>query len=143
MAMDWTIAQINQLYDYVVAGKTGGEMAALMGRSRSAIMGKCFHLGLRVGKTDQPKPRKVLAFVPKGQIVVSEGKERIFVPKYPVKYSPSVPQDVNPVNSLLAAGPYNCRFIIGTPSEGLICGLPIGRGSYCDDHHRQCHINHN
>lgn len=128
---DWPLHQINELYRMVNEGKmTGSEIGGVLGKSRSAILGKCHRLELKMTKSKKLKPKDYLRFVPKAPPSVQRP------PKIEKQYM--ILRDVPHENFLLFAGPFNCRWICGEPKAAIICGLPIARNSpYCPDHHRQ------
>ncbi len=119
----WTDEEIETLKALWSAGKTSPEIVQLMGKTRSAIMGKVHRLKLKT--VTEPRAR--------GNKPGSNGKTCQKRRKIPLK-PPFRPEALT---SLLDLGPCMCRYSFGSPGEpGFgFCGERTERGkTYCAEH---------
>jgi len=127
------------------AGKTGGEIAAELSTTRSAILGKIRRL--RLGgyvsykmnakidlKDATPKKLKEVK-----NFNVEKKQIRFVKPSKPLP--PIRPVQHRPI-SLMELTPFSCRFVVndGHASNFLFCGKPKEVGSYCGEHAKICYI---
>ena len=134
MASDWTDARVATLIElYADPKNTYSDIAAVLGVSRNACIGKALRLGFAprgvfVNKERKPRPRKVKIATPPP--VVS--------PPVP-RRAPVIRCDPVPAGSvtLFAVRASQCRWPLGDPKDVesfRFCGARIDAGSYCRAH---------
>lgn len=117
----WSQEDLDRLVRLQAEGKTFGDIAEVLNRTRSAIGGKCKRLGLAVSPLNAQEQERRRA-------VVRESKPRVmFTPRA---------DNVMPLNvPLLTRGRFECSY----PYGAACCGHPIERGSYCASHANLCY----
>jgi hypothetical protein len=145
----FSVAQTAILRRMVAEGASAREIGAAIGKSRNAVVGKAYRLGIdwRAAKRGPPPAqcppasRRVAHHVPpheRGeplkppQAELSDGKRKARRAR-----KPSVPPVVSPAVSIWAAGPFHCRFPITEVSpidDFRFCGAPAPFRAYCPKH---------
>ena len=129
-------------------GWTSGQIAAKMGISRNAVIGKCSRLKIEGNKDRHPRKSGLYG------TVVSIKRSRVSNPlgnngrrrkRWVEKPSYSPPFDIVPLRvSFTDLADHHCRFVLGDKGpDGLsmYCGHPKFAGaSWCYDHHRLTHM---
>ena len=128
----WTPDDIATLRALRAMGLSSSAIAARMGRTRSAVIGKMSRLGI-------PVPAKLIQrklMEPKMQL--PQFIKTIFGPRLPP--APPQPLPPNPVTLFeLEAG--MCRYPVNDVSPFLFCGAPqLEDCSYCVEHKRLAYI---
>jgi len=123
MPLEWNADELATLHAMWRAGETGTTIAAKLGTSRSAVLGKISRLGLM-----RAKRRKIVRHKP----------PRTTKPKFPfiarVKRKP--PPTTGPVHFRDLAE-HHCRWMPGEPHTQMYCGATkISGSSYCATHTR-------
>jgi len=136
----WTDRELETLRAMWLDGKSGGEIAKALGKTRSAVLGKLLRIGLmgrgRVGKPpchlkpNKPrKPRVVRA-------AASEAKRQPRVVEPPAVLMPSLNLTIFDLTRI------DCRAITSPDRAAvtLYCGHTVRPGSaYCPAHHARFH----
>lgn len=134
----WTTDRIEQLKCHFEAGLTCREIAASIGVSRNAVIGKLSRLQLTRSSVTEPRPGKV-----------ARERSRKSIPRLQYQVLKAVYENAPPVQeepiiseyrcSLLELSDHRCRWPIGTPGEEdfHFCGnTPVEGVSYCSGHTR-------
>ena len=123
MALEWNPTQLTILRSMWSARATGLEISVELGTSRSAVLGKLRRLGLVRG----PKPKPPPMIFTRDRSRVARRKP---LPRPPETLRPG------PVH-IVDLAPRHCRWIEGSPSNALYCGVAQQYGSpYCQKHTR-------
>jgi len=122
MPLEWNADELATLHSMWRAGETGTTIAAKLGTSRSAVLGKISRIGLMRSK--RPVRRK---------------PPRTTKPKFPfiarIKRA-APPKPAGPVHFAQLAE-HHCRWIPGEPHTQMYCGATkITGSSYCATHTR-------
>lgn len=142
----WTPERVDQLRNCVFAGLTCSQIAAEIGVTRNAVIGKINRLGLSPARS---------AGAPAHSCPPRTQRPRLSSPRRPLRLmaaaAPSVDEDVTlgigPVDntrrcSLLELSPDKCRWPIDEPGSAdfTFCGHEVIRGfSYCASHARMAY----
>lgn len=137
---EWLPADVARMTELWTAGRSAAVIAAEIGKSRSAVLGKIDRLGLARGtqganpvdKPFRPKSAPRAPFMPRP----------ILPPDNPVSDSPEPepPREfIGPLlrKTLIALKPDDCHFPIGDPRDPAFafCALPVAPGRpYCAAH---------
>jgi GcrA cell cycle regulator len=124
MPLEWNADELATLHSMWRAGETGTTIAARLGTSRSAVLGKISRIGLMRGKR---APRPVRRKPPR------RTKPK---PKFPFlkRQPPRQPSGPVPFAELAE---HHCRWIPGEPHTQMYCGAAkITGSSYCATHTR-------
>lgn len=131
----WSSDEINILIELWKEGKSGGQIAIFLGRTRSGVMGKIAREGLQRGKV-----RKVKAQIPVRAPSPGRPKKETLPPP-PTK--PKKPFTGHYGNlACLDLEEHLCRYPMGDPKDTQFrfCLEDVQRGSiYCEEHHKLCH----
>jgi hypothetical protein len=136
----WTPEEDSLCREMAAQKSSSGVIAESINRTRHAVVGYCnrndipllgprFGINARVRRRTGPdsvqapiKPYRKLGNLP-------------MPPPVPL------PPKTIPEHSLEAAGPEDCRFILGDARAMTICGHPVrGGSSFCDLHHAICWV---
>ncbi|MCK1712383.1 MULTISPECIES: GcrA family cell cycle regulator [unclassified Bradyrhizobium] len=135
----WTDERIELLKQHFEAGLSCREIAADIGVSRNAVIGKLSRLNLTRGRsTDERKPDRSFARAPKA---VPRLQYEMLATLYGETGAPAVTGPIDDANrcSLLELAENRCRWPISTPGaeDFCFCGnaAPDGQ-SYCAGHSR-------
>lgn len=122
----WTTQQIDKAKELWLSGNTATQVSQVVGKTRSAVVGKMKRLGLLKRDTAVPAPIPV---------------RKLKVPQPPTPLPPVTPpatSSLNPV-PLAKLKPQHCRAIlgdVGADGFAIYCGDPKAEGSsYCAFHH--------
>ena len=139
----WTDKEHKRLIELVNTGATARVIAAIMGRSRSAIIGRCHRNGIALmtpvhnikRATTVYKPRKARV-----EKVSTIGLHRISTstpkPPAPVREPRGAPDPTIASTTLSASTLRNCKAVIGpVTSDSALCGAPVHAKSFCRYHH--------
>lgn len=160
----WPPADIELLKRLAAEHRSIAFIAAQLGKTYNAIVGKAHRMGISfasVAKPEKPAPDPVLSanlpeerrrrlspaprkkVAPPSKVMVAEppppAPVAAPVERWQVVAMPSSPKWLGtPVRpSLATAGPMDCRWLVAEPASLLICGDPALAGSsYCGEHHR-------
>lgn len=131
---DWTDARVAKLRDLWREGLSASTVAARLGVSRNAVIGKVHRLGLsKSGEHDSARPR--LPARPKAPRRASRARPKP-APR-PALQAPVHAVDLpGLVGRLEALGAQACHFPIGDPKSDdfAFCGRKRSRGPYCAAH---------
>lgn len=136
----WTDAEVDELKRLGAIGLSGGQIASEMGKTRSAILGKVYRLGLSMGKLSPVQtPEERRAARNEYQRQYSKEHKRVRPPAVK-KLPPAVPVPVKtgPLNiPLLKLKPRQCRQPYGDNPPFVFCGQrTAAHMSYCAEHAR-------
>ena len=141
----WTDKEHKRLIELVNTGATARVIAATLGRSRSAIIGRCHRHGITlkvpVHNTKRPdavyKPRRVRV-----EKVSTIGLHRISTsaPKPPAPAPPPETRrapDMTVASTTLSASTLRqCKAVMGDVThDSALCGAPVHNKSFCQYHH--------
>ena len=139
----WTDKEHKRLIELVNTGATARVIAAIMGRSRSAIIGRCHRHGVTlkvpVHNTKRPdavyKPRRARV-----EKVSTIGLHRISTstpkPPAPPPETRRAPDMTVAGTTLSASTLRQCKAVIGpVTSDSALCGAPVHMKSFCQYHH--------
>lgn len=144
----WTDERMTLLRDLVAQGLTSSALAAALGVTRNAVLGKCHRHGISVGG-GKPAPRPTPKSGPRVSKSVAPPRPR--APARPPAPRPTAIVAQVPVLRVAAPAAAvglldlrfgQCRFPLGGSRARavLFCGAPALTGrSYCEDHHSLCH----
>lgn len=138
--MAWTPERIEALVEMRRNGMTFGQIANVLGVTRSAMIGKAHRMGMCERRASAPKmarlPRRIAAPArkpPSQRPIALRGP-----PKDPAPMPTPAADDVARV-SLLDLEPHHCRWPVGEPTQGF-CGCDKVPGlSYCAGHAVRAH----
>lgn len=126
----WSYKRIEVLKKLWQDGATASDIASALGGgvTRSAVLGKIHHLGLK-------RPRAPPACLPKPEVVTTSTSPVGGVPE------PSTPLPSDPFTtqaplmlSLMELSGATCRWPVGSGDPQRFCGHPVGDGVYCAEH---------
>ena len=142
----WTAERIEQLRSFVATGLTCSQIAAEIGVSRNAVIGKIHRLGLSSGR---PAGAPARTCPPRARPPRASAQRQLLRLLY--ADTPYVPGEavaaVDPVGSmqrcsLLELERDNCRWPVGNPdaADFAFCGNAAAAGfSYCAGHARMAY----
>jgi GcrA cell cycle regulator len=140
----WTSERIEQLRNCVASGLSCSQIAAEIGVTRNAVIGKIHRLGLSPGRPAAPArfcPPRVRSprLSPQRQFV-----RLMFAPAPGVAGEKADPRPVESMQrcSLLDLAPDKCRWPVGDPCKAdfAYCGnQAVGGFSYCAGHARMAY----
>jgi GcrA cell cycle regulator len=128
----WTEERIELLKQLTVEGRSASIIAALLGVTRNAVIGKWHRLRLSLNRPPRPRPSRPPR-VPRAPAVIRKPQ---------IAYITSLPFESpeNPL-TLFELEPHHCRWPVGL--EGgphLFCGNTVADGrSYCGRHCKMAH----
>lgn len=135
----WTDERIAALRDMWDAGRPASEIAAAIGVTRNAVIGKAHRLDLASRKRSPHSPqtkhvRKAAQKVRKETRLSPAPK---LVPALPVD-DQAIPLEQR--RNILSVKPGECHYPVGDPGEPgfFICGAPAGTRIYCVVHFNRC-----
>jgi GcrA cell cycle regulator len=141
-APTWTDERIARLKQHFEAGHSCREIAADIGVSRNAVIGKLSRLSLTRGRTsDERRPRDRSFAPPRRPKAMPHLQYEMLATIYGESETPlmSAPIDVANRCSLMELGENRCRWPISTPGAADFCfcgnAAPDGQ-SYCAGHGR-------
>lgn len=155
--VDWTPERVETLRRMWDAGFSGAQIAAKLGVTRNAVIGKIHRLKLhRHGQNWTPTPRSHKAGQShrtkphgnkgqaKGPTIVRKALERCVEPPLPI---PDDLPDVTHRIGVLQLGNDMCRWPIGDPltPDFSFCGAPVQaaegerQSPYCEHHHQRAY----
>jgi hypothetical protein len=139
----WTDKEHKRLIELVNTGATARVIAATMGRSKSAIIGRCHRNGITletpVHNTKRPdavyKPRKARV-----EKVSTIGLHRISTstpkPPAPLREPRGAPDPTIASTTLSASTLRQCKAVMGDVThDSALCGAPVHAKSFCRYHH--------
>ena len=140
----WTPERVEQLRTHVVAGLSCSQIAAEIGVTRNAVIGKIHRLGLSPGRpagaparSSPQRAGRPLRFSSQRQML------RLLVPGAPSETAAAeVPLDSTQHCSLLELKQGTCRWPVGDQADGdfAFCGNEAVAGfSYCSGHARMAY----
>lgn len=152
MAAPWAEAENQHLRELVAEHKSAGQIAKTMGKTRNAVVGQVYRMGLKLtGQLRRPSnigPKKRVRKAKKSdsalvtQEVALQAKVAISAPTIPE--APKPPQSGLPVGrtdgiGILSVSDHVCRWPITgenvPPRDHRFCGCGIDFGKiYCPDH---------
>ena len=140
----WTTERIAQLRDFVIAGLSCSQIAAEIGVSRNAVIGKIHRLGIGPGRPAAsparacpPRARRPRHFTPSRVLQLFGAQASCLADD-----TEALAIDTAQRCSLLAVAHGKCRWPIGDPCDPnfLFCGNEAVTGfSYCAGHARMAY----
>jgi len=139
----WTDKEHKRLIELVNTGATARVIAAMMGRSRSAIIGRCHRNGIALMTPVHNTKRATAVYKPRKarvEKVSTIGLHRISTstPKPPEPpREPRGAADPTIASTTLSASTLRqCKAVIGpVTSDSALCGAPVHAKSFCRYHH--------
>jgi hypothetical protein len=139
----WTDKEHKRLIELVNTGATARVIAAMMGRSRSAIIGRCHRNGIALTTPVHNTKRATAVYKPRKarvEKVSTIGLHRISTstPKPPeLPREPRGAPDPTIASTTLSASTLrHCKAVIGpVTSDSALCGAPVHVKSFCRYHH--------
>lgn len=133
----WTEEEIDLLKSMAKNGQSANAIAKRIGKTRSAVIGKCNRDDIPLG-SDYWKNRRTRK--PKIQKVKSTAPKKKAAPVKQIQPDP-VPPAERP--SILSVGYGQCRFPMWpddgpVPRDSPLCGAPTGGYTYCRTHSAIC-----
>jgi len=143
----WTPERVEQLRSFIVTGLTCSQIAAQIGVSRNAVIGKIHRLGLSSGR---PPGGAARSCPPRARHPRAPSQRRLLRLMWSDGAPPAntaavlVPVDSAEPCSLLDLEPGKCRWPLGEPTSGTgdftFCGNSTADGfSYCAGHARMAY----
>jgi GcrA cell cycle regulator len=140
----WTADRVRQLHKGITAGLTCAEIAAEIGVTRNAVIGKISRLGLSTGRRPGEVParmRAARAQRPRQRSRMADVLRTLFSaqPTISVATVETPPIESAPRRALLDLSAGGCRWPLGDPAEagfGFCGNDAIARFSYCAGHMR-------
>jgi GcrA cell cycle regulator len=137
----WTDERIAQLKRHFEAGLSCREIAADIGVSRNAVIGKLSRLNLTRGRGEERKPDGKRRDTARGLKAVPRLQYEMLAEIYGETQSPLAYEPIDEANrcSLLELSDNRCRWPISTPGadDFCFCGNASPDGQpYCDGHAR-------
>ena len=142
----WNPERVEQLRNFVVAGLTCSQIAAEIGVSRNAVIGKIHRLGLGSGRPERAPPRacpprgRRSPFSPQRQLLRLLHAEIVGADSG--RAAEPIPIDSPQRCSLLELTKEKCRWPISDPgaADFAFCGNAAAAGfSYCAAHARMAY----
>jgi len=130
VAPTWTIERVERLKSCFEAGFSCREIAADIGVSRNAVIGKLSRLNLTRERDRDPPARKNAGATPRRQYAM-----------LPAAYAPAEPEPIDDARhcSLFELSEARCRWPISTPGAADFCfcgNTPLDGLPYCSGHSR-------
>ena len=140
MTFAWTTENVEKLKAGVLDGKSASIIGAELGITRSAVLGKCWRLKMRVMRKPVEKKDATI----RRRTKVRLNPHRVRVMKFPEVIEVFIPAaaTIIPLNkSLMELGHNDCRYPYGDePRQMTFCGhITIFGSSYCAGHHISTH----
>lgn len=138
----WTLARVALLLELRAKKWSGRRIAAELGVTRNAVMGKLARMGLKCESMRQPPRGRKRDMERKARQQQQHGDRRRKPPQAPP--APPKVADVAPELppatrvSIYQLTPTSCRWPYGDPRDPdfVFCGAPAIEGSYCGHHAR-------
>lgn len=135
----WTPEQQEQLLTMAAQGFSASEIGDAVGRSRNAVLGRCFREGISLQDINQWAKDKTV--VTKRNRVKQNLMKVVTRPKFTWQ-DRIAPVSTKPLRiSFIDLEPSECRYILGKTAGAatVYCGLPVVEPhSYCVEHCRTC-----
>jgi len=130
VAPTWTIERVERLKSCFEAGFSCREIAADIGVSRNAVIGKLSRLNLTRDRDRDPPARKNAGATPRRQYAMLSAA-----------YAPAEPEPIDDARhcSLFELSEARCRWPISTPGAADFCfcgNTPLDGLPYCSGHSR-------
>lgn len=142
----WTTERIDQLRHFVIAGLTCSQIAAAIGVSRNAVIGKIHRLGIGPGRPAASPARSCPPRVRRPRHAPQSRLLQLFAAEAPclAENTDSATSSIDTTQrcSLIAVAQGKCRWPIGDPCDAnfLFCGNEAVTGfSYCAGHARMAY----
>lgn len=143
----WTAERIAQLRNCVVIGLTCSQIAAEIGVTRNAVIGKIHRLGISPGRPAGAAARSSPPRVGRPRISTQRKLLRLIYADAPSVAVEGIALDCAPVDSaepcsLIDIAPGKCRWPVGDPATAdfVFCGNAAAGGfSYCAGHARMAY----
>ena len=139
----WTTERIDQLRNFVVAGLSCSQIAAEIGVSRNAVIGKIHRLGIGPGRPAASPARTCPPRARRPRQSPQIRLLRLFSAEAPaLAETGTAPIDTAQRCALVALTNDKCRWPIGDPCEAdfVFCGNAAVSGfSYCPGHARMAY----
>jgi GcrA cell cycle regulator len=142
----WTPDRIEQLRSCVAAGMTCSAIAAAIGVTRNAVIGKIHRLGLSGGRPAGAPARVSTSCPPRARHPRAPTQRRLLRLAYAQASLDEIMSDVAVISlhpcSLLDIDPHQCRWPIGDPAAAnfVFCGNEAITGfTYCLGHARMAY----
>jgi len=140
----WTAERIEQLRNYVVSGLTCSQIAAEIGVTRNAVIGKIHRLGLAPGRPAAAPARSCPPRVRRPRFSSQRQALRLMYPGAPcaAEVDAAIPIDSSHRCSLIELAQGKCRWPVGDPdtADFTFCGNEAITGfSYCAGHARMAY----
>ena len=142
IALTWTDERVETLKSHYEAGLSCREIAADIGVSRNAVIGKLTRLNLTRRNSDEPRPPRRKRATKELALKPTPRQQYEMLAKVYAKPQPMIPDepiDVAHHCSLLELGDKRCRWPIGTPGADDFCfcgNAPFKGLPYCPGHSR-------
>ena len=133
---DWTDARVDKLRELWREGLSASAVAARLGVSRNAVIGKVHRLGLsKSGEHDLARPKPVRPSRPKAPRRVARVERKAAPRQTPQVLQASIDLP-GLVDRLEALGAQGCHFPVGDPqaADVAFCGRLRSDGPYCEAH---------
>jgi hypothetical protein len=139
----WTDKEHKRLIELVNTGATARVIAAMMGRSRSAVIGRCHRNGIALMTPVHNTKRATAVYKPRKarvEKVSTIGLHRISTstpkPPEPPREPRGAPDPTIASTTLSASTWRQCKAVIGpVTSDSALCGAPVHAKSFCRYHH--------
>ena len=130
----------------VNTGATARIIAAVLGRSRNAVIGRCHRFGITLAESEQGATRSKASYKPltprrdKASVI---GLHRISSSSpqatAPLDKAPRFAKDTTtPTTTLSAVTRRQCKAVIGDiTTDSAMCGAPVHAKSFCQYHHNR------
>ena len=139
----WTAERIEQLRNFVIAGLSCSRIAAEIGVSRNAVIGKIHRLGIGPGRPAASPARNCPPRARRPRQPPQLRLLRLFSADAPsLEATDAVPIDTTQRCPLVALAQGKCRWPIGDPchADFVFCGNEAVSGfSYCPAHARMAY----
>ena len=142
----WTDQEHRHLVTLVNTGATARVIAAILGRSRSAIIGRCHRFDITLAVPEQGATRSKASYKPptprrdKASVIglhrVSSAPPPPQATESPAKAPRFAKDTTTPTTTLTAATRLQCKAVIGeVTTDSAMCGAPVHAKSFCQYHH--------
>ena len=132
---NWTVEEMTLLRKLITEdGLSAGQTAKIMKRTRSAVVGKCRRIDVKLAPPVPPKPKPARA--PKMTATVKPHFQVRQMIGEPVSTPPKPEKITTPTATLIELNRHRCRWPIGDPQEpGFgFCGRSSQGHRYCPTH---------
>ena len=138
----WTDQEHRHLVTLVNSGITARIIAAMLGRSRNAVIGRCHRFGITLAVLEKGATRSKASYKPlthrrdKASVIGLHRISSTQATESLAKVPRFAKDTTTPTTTLTAATRHQCKAVIGDiTTDSAMCGAPVHAKSFCRYHH--------